>query len=302
MVGYIYKTTNTVNNKIYVGQRKSDVFLNEKYLGSGKVLLQAVEKYGKECFTVELIDTAETLEELGEKERYWIKTLQSQNPDIGYNISPGGVHVPIEGKQNGFFGKHHSEETKQLLRDKAALRPAMSQETRDKIAEKNRGSHRSEETRKKMGNLQRGRKAYTDGVIVKYFFPDRDTIPDGFYPGCPQSTKEKLSAAGKGRAVSEDTRAKLTQRNYERWSNYSEEERTAVCNNMRLAAKAEGHINGGGDYWRGKKRGPLSEEHKHAMAKTLKDKRWVTNGTVSKMVHFSEVDEYLQKGYWRGRK
>ena len=180
MIGYIYKTTNTVNNKIYVGQRKSDVFLAEKYLGSGKILQQAIEKYGKDAFIVELIDIAETLEELGEKERFWIKELRSQDPEIGYNICPGGVHVPIEGEQNGFYGKHHTEETKKILRDKALKRPPMSQATRDKIAEKHRGSHRSEETRKKMGNIQRGRKAYTDGVVVKYFFPDKDIIPDGF--------------------------------------------------------------------------------------------------------------------------
>ena len=298
MIGYIYKTTNTHNNKIYVGQRKSDVFLAEKYLGSGKILLQAVEKYGKDAFIVELIDTAETLEELGEKERFWIKELRSQDPEIGYNICPGGIHVPIEGEQNGFFGKHHSEETKQLLRDKAMLRPAMSQETRDKIAEKNRGSHRSEETRKKMGDIQRGRKAYTDGVVVKYFFPDQDVIPEGFYPGIPQSTKEKLSTAGRGRVFSEETRAKLTERNYNRWKNYTKDERAAVCANMKNATRT----NGGAEYWRGKKRGPMSEEQKLKMAKTLRQKRWVTDGIVSKMVHESEVEQYVQQGFRRGRK
>ena len=39
MYGYIYKTTNLVNGKIYIGQKKSDVFLGDKYLGSGKKLL-----------------------------------------------------------------------------------------------------------------------------------------------------------------------------------------------------------------------------------------------------------------------
>lgn len=45
MFGYIYKTTNLVNNKIYIGQKCSDTFLHEKYLGSGHMLQKAVRKY-----------------------------------------------------------------------------------------------------------------------------------------------------------------------------------------------------------------------------------------------------------------
>ena len=43
MYGYIYKTTNTVNNKIYIGQKKSEIFLKESYLGSGKYLKNAIK-------------------------------------------------------------------------------------------------------------------------------------------------------------------------------------------------------------------------------------------------------------------
>lgn len=45
--GIIYKTTNLVNGKIYVGQTTRD---DENYLGSGSVLLQAVKKYGRKKF------------------------------------------------------------------------------------------------------------------------------------------------------------------------------------------------------------------------------------------------------------
>ena len=54
MYGYIYKTTNLLNSKIYVGQKKSNIFLEEKYLGSGVRLNSAIKSYGKENFTVEL--------------------------------------------------------------------------------------------------------------------------------------------------------------------------------------------------------------------------------------------------------
>ena len=54
--GYIYKTTNLVNNKIYIGQKTSKKFLGESYLGSGKLLSKAVKKYGHNNFTVELLE------------------------------------------------------------------------------------------------------------------------------------------------------------------------------------------------------------------------------------------------------
>ena len=52
MYGYIYKTTNLLNNKIYIGQKKSNEFLHEKYLGSGKYLLNSIRKHGKENFII----------------------------------------------------------------------------------------------------------------------------------------------------------------------------------------------------------------------------------------------------------
>jgi hypothetical protein len=54
----IYKTTNTINNKIYIGKA---IHNNPKYLGSGLLLNRAIKKYGREMFVREVIDTAETL-------------------------------------------------------------------------------------------------------------------------------------------------------------------------------------------------------------------------------------------------
>lgn len=46
MYGYIYKTTNLLNGKIYVGQHKAEKFEPDKYLGSGTIFLEALQKYG----------------------------------------------------------------------------------------------------------------------------------------------------------------------------------------------------------------------------------------------------------------
>ena len=55
MYGYIYETTNLINNKKYIGKRTSKKFL-PNYLGSGVLITKAIEKYGKENFTVKLIE------------------------------------------------------------------------------------------------------------------------------------------------------------------------------------------------------------------------------------------------------
>jgi len=63
----IYKTTNLINGKIYIGL---DTHNNPKYLGSGKLLHFAIEKYGISAFSKEIIDRGETIKELNEKEKY----------------------------------------------------------------------------------------------------------------------------------------------------------------------------------------------------------------------------------------
>lgn len=90
MYGYIYKTTNKINGKIYVGQKRSPVFLGEKYLGSGLILNNAIHKYGKHNFKTECIEECDSQEQLNDREIFWIKQLDAQNLDIRYNIGPGG--------------------------------------------------------------------------------------------------------------------------------------------------------------------------------------------------------------------
>lgn len=91
MYGYIYKTTNLINYKIYIGQKKSSIFLGDKYLGSGLYLNRAINKYGKEKFKVELITEADNKEELDNLEKYYINLYNSTDIEIGYNIANGAV-------------------------------------------------------------------------------------------------------------------------------------------------------------------------------------------------------------------
>jgi group I intron endonuclease len=81
----IYKTTNLVNGKFYIGKDAKNI---KSYLGSGKVLKQAIQKYGKANFKKEILEICNTLEELSEREKYWIKELKAI--ENGYNLTEGG--------------------------------------------------------------------------------------------------------------------------------------------------------------------------------------------------------------------
>lgn len=94
----IYKFTNLINNKLYIGLTTKDWtsrFLTHKRKHKNKDALRvsalygAMVKYGFENFKFEIIDSANTKEQLQEKERYWIKELNTLTPN-GYNITSGG--------------------------------------------------------------------------------------------------------------------------------------------------------------------------------------------------------------------
>lgn len=87
--GYVYKITNKINGKIYVGQKKGEKLV-EHYWGSGKLIIAAINKYGKENFIREILEWCEDKDTLNEKEKYWISKFDSTNSDTGYNLTSGG--------------------------------------------------------------------------------------------------------------------------------------------------------------------------------------------------------------------
>jgi group I intron endonuclease len=84
---YVYKITNLINGKIYVGQRKRNYLGDENYLGSGKLIMNSVKKNGKENFRKEIICECCNQEEMNKMETFWIQELKAHDRNIGYNIS-----------------------------------------------------------------------------------------------------------------------------------------------------------------------------------------------------------------------
>ena len=97
-MGYIYKVTNTVNGKMYIGQTRRTIeerwkqhlyysFKNFPYDTSA--LHCAIRKYGIEAFTVEQVEECNN-EELNNQETYWIDYFDTFHN--GYNLTTGGEH------------------------------------------------------------------------------------------------------------------------------------------------------------------------------------------------------------------
>lgn len=84
----IYKTTNLINDKIYIGK---DSKHNPEYLGSGKLLKQAIKKYGASNFNKTIIEKCSSTDTLNEREIFWISFYNSTDRNIGYNIACGGT-------------------------------------------------------------------------------------------------------------------------------------------------------------------------------------------------------------------
>ena len=84
MFGYIYETTNLVNGKTYIGKKQGE--FDKTYYGSGMILKQALNKYGKENFEVVVLSTYNSEDDLNNAEVMFIET---RNPT--YNIAKGGT-------------------------------------------------------------------------------------------------------------------------------------------------------------------------------------------------------------------
>lgn len=97
--GLIYLITNTVNGMNYVGQtiQKLSVCLRQHKNGKDQLIDKAIQKYGWENFTHEVLEENIPREMLDEREIFWIAKLNTKIPN-GYNLTDGGDSA--KGKQS----------------------------------------------------------------------------------------------------------------------------------------------------------------------------------------------------------
>lgn len=115
----IYKITNLVNGKMYIGKHMTDD-IDDGYMGSGKILKRAINKYGINCFRKEYLMSCESKEEMDYMERVFVDETWVSRSDT-YNIKIGGEGGSYKGINKGkshpswLKGKKLSDEHKQAV-------------------------------------------------------------------------------------------------------------------------------------------------------------------------------------------
>ncbi len=180
----IYKTTNILNNKIYVGKHTTKN-LDDGYLGSGYVLLKALKKYGKESFIKEIIIHCKSLEELNITEaklvdKDFVKRKDTYNTALG----GGGGCIAIY-KENPKY-KEICEKISKANKGNRGWNKGLTKDTSESVRI---GHSKTTETRKNNGSYVSKRK----GIPLS------------------EKTKQLLRESHLGKTASEETKRKMSE-------------------------------------------------------------------------------------------
>ena len=201
----IYKTTNTINGKYYIGCHQT-YDLSDGYLGSGKHLRYAIKKYGTENFKFEILHSASSKEEMFKLERSIVNEDLVKDP-LTYNLKIGGSGGN-PGIVGAFKGKKHSDETKEKQRQ-ASLKQVTTDEKRrklsvnsgmknkdtaKKVSESLTGRTCSDTHRKRVAEANLGRILINNGIIAKRILKEELAIYEN-----TEWTKGSLPRKKKGR-------------------------------------------------------------------------------------------------------
>jgi group I intron endonuclease len=193
----LYKTTNLVNSKIYVGIHKvSNTYRSNYYLGSGYALKSAIKLYGRENFTRETLAEFNCVEDVYLAEAAMVNQEFINRPDT-YNMKIGGI---------GSKGLVHTPEAKARISG-AKKGTVFTPESRAKMSAAQKGKKISEEVKQKISISLKGNKRAVGNklsdehkAIISAANKNRPLTPEH---------KAKIAAASTGRVKSEEELAKM---------------------------------------------------------------------------------------------
>jgi hypothetical protein len=205
MVYILYKTTNLVSKKFYIGIHKQKNGIDpsnfDGYFGSGKILLQAIKKYGKKNFARETLFVFNTIEEAKEQEFKIVNKLFLMDENT-YNLTIGGGVPPCDplrwkgrkhkqetllkisaNRKNKGSGKNHwtkNPENEESL-NKFRIINSINAKARNKNLKPALGHVVSEELKKRFSEKNKSLKWYKNLVNNTCIFSR--SCPEGFIPG-----------------------------------------------------------------------------------------------------------------------
>lgn len=197
MKNVIYKISNTINGRIYIGSaidfnirkrgHKSQLLNNKHH---SKILQNFVNKYGFDRLIFEVVEYVDCKENLLNREQYFLDTLKPF-----FNI------YKIAGSR---LGKKHTEATKQKV---SLSKKNPSQELRDRLSLASKGKKMTEQIKQKLRDINLGKKMSEDSKLKMSLIAKGNKHSLG--TRCSDEKKLKISIANKGRKKSDETIAKL---------------------------------------------------------------------------------------------
>ena len=252
----IYRVTNKINGKQYIGQtihsfehRKSE-HISKSITNNDKMYFhRAIKKYGKEAFKWDIIHACDTIDMLNFCEKFYIGLHNTMVPN-GYNLKEGGKNAKCSKEtkvklSKSLLGYIHTDEAKKNM-SKASKGRVFSEETRRKLSEANKGNKsrtgqpHTEETKLKISKAHLGKvlseehkRNLSKAHLGKVLSEEHKKKLSKSHIGKKHSeeSKLKMSKSGgnrKGRKHSEETKLKMSESAKKNWKdNYQRKEITA---------------------------------------------------------------------------
>jgi hypothetical protein len=195
----------------YIGQRKFGK--REPYLGSGKIIKQAIKKYGIKNFSKQILCRCRTKETLDKKEIYYIKLYNAVESDEYYNISIGGS-APFAGLKH--TEKWKEEQSKVMSGENHwNYGNQTPKKTRKKISASEKGQPKSKKHRENIAKAKKGkkRKPFSDEWKNNISLSLRGEKNPNFGKHLSKKQKNNLRLAHLGQHPSDKTRKKISDAN-----------------------------------------------------------------------------------------
>lgn len=168
----VYKTTNIINGRYYIGKHKTSN-PNDSYLGSGRLLKNAIAKYGKKNFKKEILKIFDCEDDAFDYEQKIVNESLTSDPD-SYNLSTGGLggrtHSTVskemmsESKKGcvpwnkGISSKEWMTDEQYAISVNNLTKRVINSEEIEKRKQSRKGYKPSDETKKKTSEKLKGRK------------------------------------------------------------------------------------------------------------------------------------------------
>jgi group I intron endonuclease len=234
--GIIYKATNLINGKCYVG--KTTKTLEERIKGHFDIVRykkpsyyfhKALLKYGDENFKWEILCSCDDELLLNIRETMKIIVEHSHVSENGYNMTWGGEGVSgykftdnqkkkmsesHKGQIPWMSGRKHTEETRRKIKEAVNRnRKEISDETRLKLSKSSKGRKHSDETKRKISEYRKGKKL-SEETRKKISESNKDLLKGdkhfNYGKHLSEETRKKISESNKGHVITDETRLKLS--------------------------------------------------------------------------------------------